>query len=200
MFYKPKAIELTPQMDAEGLAYFKKSLENCNCYLEYGAGGSTAYACNVAKIKTVISVESDKKWADTVQASLVNSDSNLLLKHCDIGKVGKWGAPKNKNAVNTFWKYMVAPWLIAKKYNETPSVILIDGRFRIASFLYSLLAAKDGTVILFDDYLDRPKYNVVEEFAKLEETQGRMGIFHVQHNYDTLDIVARIAQHSIRWD
>lgn len=49
---------------------------------------------------------------------------------------------------------------------------MIDGRFRVACFLYSLLCAETGTVILFDDYSLRFRYHLVEDFCPKVESHG----------------------------
>ena len=56
-------------------------------------------------------------------------------------------------------------------------MILIDGRFRVACFLYSLINAKEGSIIIFDDYTDRAHYHVVEEVIEVYENCGRQAIF-----------------------
>ena len=58
-------------------------------------------------------------------------------------------------------------------------VVLIDGRFRVASFLFSLMKAKEGSVIIFDDFMNRPHYHVVEEVLEVHENFGRQAVFKV---------------------
>ena len=60
-----------------------------------------------------------------------------------------------------------------------PDVVLIDGRFRVACFLTSLLKSKVGAVIIFDDYSDRNHYHVVEEFVEVSHLEQRQAIFVV---------------------
>jgi hypothetical protein len=193
----PEPVPLTPHMDEEGLACFKNVLATSKCYLEYGSGGSTIYANNNAEIDFILSVESDPRWAKAVAASLVKNRSKTLVAHCDIGEVGDWGNPTDKQRMDSFWRYMVTPWELAKQRNLVPDTVLIDGRFRVASFLFSLLSSRTGTTILFDDYLDRPQYFVVEEFCRLESKHGRMGLFVSAHNYSTVEIAKKIAQYSV---
>jgi hypothetical protein len=194
------AADLVPWMDAQGLQCFQAALAHSQCYLEYGCGGSTVYACNTARVKTVISIESSRDWVDKLRALLAGTPSTLLLAHCDIGEVGDWGVPKSKDRVNDFWRYMVAPWQLARQHHHQPDTVLVDGRFRVASFLFSLLSARVGTTILFDDYLDRPEYFVVEQFCRLQEAHGRMGVFTAGPGYSTVDLCACIAEYSLNWD
>lgn len=190
-------ISPTPSMDELGLAYFKKTVSNSNCYLEYGSGGSTIFAANVAKVPSIISVESDKKWNENVKSSIDNSLSNLHIEHCDIGEVLDWGHPKNKNNVDNFWQYSFQPWDTASKSSLIPDTVLIDGRFRVCSFLTSLLCSRQGTILLFDDYFDRPYYFVIEEICPLQERHGRMGVFISNTNYSYKNLCRMIAKYSV---
>ena len=52
-------------------------------------------------------------------------------------------------------------------------MVLIDGRFRVACFLFSLLNAKKDSIIIFDDYMNRSEYHVVEEVLPKYEKCGR---------------------------
>ena len=61
--------------------------------------------------------------------------------------------------------------------NETPDLILIDGRFRVLCFLTSLKFSPKGTKILFDDYRDRQFYHIVEEFCPIIDRCGRQALF-----------------------
>ena len=191
-------IKALPSMDGEGLAFYKKLLPTSSCYLEYGGGASTVYAATVAKVPVIISVESDKEWCEKIKASLVGVDSEVIIEHCDIGSVGDWGKPKNRDKVNDYWQYMSMPWHTASNKSLIPDTILIDGRFRVASFLFSLISARVGSTILFDDYLDRPHYFIVEDFCSLQQKAGRMGVFTVTKNFCIQTICEKIAQYSIQ--
>jgi len=192
-------IGLQPSMDEGGLKFFIDAIARTNCFLEYGCGGSTAYAANVAKVKSIISVDTSKVWVNKVNQSLSNSPTKLHLSHCDLGAIGDWGTPVNRERSSDFWRYMVTPWRLANTLNLKPDSVLIDGRFRVASFLYSLISARVGTLIMFDDYLNRERYFVVEKFCKLQEKHGRMGVFYVEHKYEFTEIVATIAEHATNW-
>jgi hypothetical protein len=193
-------------MDSEGLSFFRQSLNSADCYLEFGCGGSTVYACNEAKVRTVISVDTDPMWVEHVkkecpsERSARQDETTLHLLHVDLGPVENWGTPKDNNRARDFWKYSTSPWEMAARENAVPDVVLIDGRFRVACFLYSLLAARKGTLIIFDDYLDRPEYFVAEKYCQLEGKAGRMGFFFVSKNFDTVSLVADYAKYSLNSD
>ena len=65
-----------------------------------------------------------------------------------------------------------------------PDLVLIDGRFRVCCFLTSLARAEAGTILLFDDYRDRPLYHLVEEFVQPSRQCGRQTAFVVPANVD----------------
>jgi hypothetical protein len=152
----------------------------------------------VAKVATVISVDSDAAWIEQVKSSLQNAATNLLISHCDIGEISGWGYPKSTDRFEHFWRYMVQPWDVAKAHGHRPEVILIDGRFRVACFLFSLLAGSPGATILFDDYFDRPEYFVVEEFCTARERHGRLGVFRIPKDLPALELTKRIAEYSVQ--
>jgi hypothetical protein len=62
----------------------------------------------------------------------------------------------------------------------TPDVVLIDGRFRVSCFLTSILRAQPGTAIIFDDYVSREFYHVVERLISPSYHDGRQAIFKVR--------------------
>jgi hypothetical protein len=64
----------------------------------------------------------------------------------------------------------------------SPDLVLIDGRFRVFCFLTSVKFAPVGTKILFDDYINRPFYHVVEEFCERIDTCGRQALFEVSQS------------------
>ena len=83
--------------------------------------------------------------------------------------------------LNRFRDYVHSPW---RHGSLKPDLVLIDGRFRVACFLHSLLAAAPATPILFDDYTNRPHYHLVEEFCPIAETEGRQALFRVPAELD----------------
>jgi len=184
-------------MDEEGLEFFRNALNGVSCYLEFGSGGSTIYACNDAKINTVISVDSDLIWIENVKKEVRLKETNLYIDYVNIGSVGDWGTPVNNDAFRDFWKYSTSPWQIAARGCFAPEVVLIDGRFRVACFLYTMLAARKDTLVLFDDYLDRPEYFIAERYCELKLKVGRMGIFLVSKQFSIENLVADYARYTL---
>ena len=82
--------------------------------------------------------------------------------------------------LNNFIDYVSGVW----NFKSQADVILIDGRFRVACFLYSLIHSKKDSIIIFDDYFDRPWYHIVEEVVCLNDKCGRQAFFKVPKVYD----------------
>ena len=54
-----------------------------------------------------------------------------------------------------------------------------------------------GSFILFDDYIDRPYYNVIEEFIKPSEYFGRLALFEIKKKILSDKLVEKIMEYSI---
>ena len=154
---------------------FKQYLINCNIYFEYGVGASTRWVLENTKSK-IISVDTDKKWINTINFS--NQSSRIKLNWINLGDLENWGRPKSYVYRDRFIDYISNVW----SFNEKADVVLIDGRFRVACFLYSLINAKINSIITFDDYINRPYYHIVEEIVPIYKICGRQAVFRVPNN------------------
>lgn len=145
--------------------------------LEYGSGGSTVLAAELGK--QVWSVESDPDWAELVRAKIAKeapgAKAQVIWK--DIGKIGHWGKPRKPDGALRYYKYPLEVWDAPDFVH--PDVILIDGRLRAACFVTALMRVTKPTLVLFDDYRDRPRYREVERLLKPARMVDRMGVFEV---------------------
>jgi len=147
--------------------------------LEYGTGNSTIQAVENGLI--CFSVETDWKYfleiSEKLESYILNRKAWIF--YCDIGPVKEWGYPINDEPDQRFLRYSFFPWVQAERMAINPDLILIDGRFRVASFLSSYQRALPGTVILFDDYYTRPEYHVVERIELPYMQIGNVAAFCV---------------------
>ncbi len=151
---------------------FKRYLKNCDVYFEYGVGNSTIWVLENTSCK-IISVDTDKKWINKINAS--KNKKRIDINWINLGEIGNWGRPKTYKYRKYFIDYISNVW----NFDLKADVILVDGRFRVACFLFSLINAKEGSIIIFDDYVDRPHYHVVEEVLKIYKKCGRQVFFKV---------------------
>lgn len=157
------------QYHSEEWRPFINALDGATSFLEFGCGLSTVfvskyYDCNVRSIDT------SSDWVARVKES-VRDDIEVLL--IDLGPVGGWGRPLTYDHMHQFRRYFEAGF----DGEYSPNAILVDGRFRVACFLTSLLLSAPGTKIVIDDYPGRPEYHVVESILHPVFVSSRQALF-----------------------
>ena len=157
---------------------FKQAVMGVEVYGEYGSGQSTIWMFNNTSA-AVLSVDTSEVWVEKVKSACANK-GRLDIRWADLGEVGDWGRPTSYERRDQFSAYINSVW----QRDQLPNVVLIDGRFRIACFLSSLLHANSGTYIVFDDYVSRKHYHVVEEFLCPLEKNSRQALFLVDESFD----------------
>lgn len=159
---------------------FRSLLAFSSVYGEYGVGLSTItafreYRCNI------IAVDTSQDWINQVATGGVNiQDNRVVLKWIDVGPIGEWGRPITYAKSSAFASYTSSIW----EGDSLPDLVLIDGRFRVACFLNSLLCGKPGTSIIFDDYTRRPHYHIVEAIVTPVEKTDRQALFTIPETFD----------------
>ncbi|CAC9575702.1 hypothetical protein [uncultured Gammaproteobacteria bacterium] len=158
---------------------FKKSIQDIDYYGEYGMGKSTIWVVNNTQVKKIFAVDTSKAWVKKVRSDVRHANV-LTAKWIDLGCLAKWGTPIDYSNREYIIDYVKSIW----EYEQKPQLVLVDGRFRVACFLYSLVTGTPGTKIVFDDYVNRPHYHLVEEFVKPVKTCGRQCVFVVPEGMD----------------
>ena len=153
---------------------FKNNLSSQSIYGEYGCGISTFYVLENFDIP-VLSVDSSKYWINKIKKN--NKNNNLDINYVNIGNVKEdsWGRPDDYSMRENFINYANNIW----NRKQKPNVVLIDGRLRVLCFLVSLKNCDPGTKIIFDDYMKRKHYHIVEELIKPSSNDGRQCLFEV---------------------
>jgi hypothetical protein len=146
-------------------------------YLEFGAGYSTMVACSFTNLN-VFSFETDVNYCRYIESKLAEKGDfkNVTVIHVDIGPTRDWGWPELNADVAKFSNYLWTPVNFMKTKHFKPDLILVDGRFRVATF-FSCLLEFPGVEIMFDDYVDRDHYHIVEEVIKPYKRVGRIALF-----------------------
>jgi hypothetical protein len=156
---------------------FKKNLSSQAIYGEYGCGQSSFYVLENFDIP-VYSVDSSEHWVNIIKKN--SKSNNLNINYVNLGKVEEesWGRPDDYSMRDNFIEYANDIWNRKLK----PNVVLIDGRLRVLCFLVSLKRCNPGTKIIFDDYVNRKHYHIVEELIKPTSNDGRQCLFEVNDN------------------
>lgn len=161
---------------------FKHLAADCRIYVEYGCGSSTEWVYHNSRA-LIFAVDTSVDWSQRMQSQL--DPQRATVQHIDVGPVGDWGYPQSFSHRHAYRDYCEWPW----RHAAGADLVLVDGRFRIACFLTALKMARPGTVILFDDYANRPFYHVVEQWCRPRDRCGRQALFEVsqQHRFTVRD-------------
>lgn len=166
---------------------FEKIIRDANFYLEWGSGASTIYVSSLG-ITDGISIESDRAWKRMVESKLPND--NVLILDRNIGLTGPYSdpiislfTPLSDERKRRFKLYSDPPT------NFFPNVVLIDGKFRVACALKTLLTFKTHDhkdwIIIIDDYIERTQYHIVELFFANKILNGEQAYFSGFANFST---------------
>lgn len=172
-------IRRTPLMKPEAVARLRELMGGAGCFLEYGAGGSTMMAGEVG-VPQIFSVESDKDFLDAVALAFAGSGtaSRLHTHHVDVGPTKEWGHPADTKAARSWPNYALGIWDVLRRERWMPDLVLVDGRFRVASTLASALHLHPGSLIWLDDYVGREaRYGAVTRHVRLKEVVGHGALF-----------------------
>ncbi|WP_420863420.1 hypothetical protein [Algirhabdus cladophorae] len=166
-------------MPAAEADWLRSAYEAADVILEYGSGGSTVMAGEMAG-KTVFSVENDAAWADKMEAWFAAhpAKADLRIVRQDTGKTREWAMPDNTKKWRKFASYPLEVW--TEPDFVQPDVVLVDGRFRAGCLLACLYMTEKPITVYFDDYRRRTIYHSVEDFVKPTEIQGRMARFDIE--------------------
>lgn len=178
---EPKTITIAdvPAMPDAGVRLLKRRFGRAQCFLEYGAGGSTALAAQQG-VPKIYSVESDAAYVAAVEAKVaaIGSGSVLRTLHADIGPTGGFGHPVDRSGVERWPAYSAHVWNVLAEAGDTPDMILVDGRFRVACCLRSFAEMSKNAILVLDDYFGREeRYGIVTRFSPIVKRVDRLALF-----------------------
>jgi len=156
---------LAPWMTDAELALFATFLRRSDNYLEFGSGGSTcAAACAVGN--SVTSVDSSAEWLGRVEQACIDEACRVrpVMVHVDIGPTGAWGRPADASMQERWPSYYETVW--ERPASSDADLYLVDGRFRVACFMKTLLNCRMDCVIMIHDFASRAQYHVIREVAR----------------------------------
>lgn len=195
-------ISESPWFDsAETTAWFVDRLGRSKRYLEFGTGGSTYMAAKLGV--GFVAVDSDRRFLQAVEKKIAHdgysATSEQIFRFADIGSTGMWGRPVgdiSPRRLEQFRRYSDPPTECFDDGN-LPDLVLVDGRFRVACALKAvrMLNGRQGSTIVVDDYVGRPDYHVISDFARLDKNVGRMAVFEVPDVVDSTRLDRAIRAH-----
>ena len=150
----PKSIKCISHFRKKELIGFLSLLTNNTIFFETGSGCSSIMAKYYAK-KTY-AIEGCKKYYDI---GIKNGLKDVLIfKDLKPDKT-TWSYPGKKSNINDWKNYFQS---YKKEYNA--DVILIDGRFKVATAMDIFNKIRNDTIILIHEYKYRPLYFVIEDY------------------------------------
>jgi hypothetical protein len=168
----PKEIKCKPHFINEELTAFLSFLTKDTIYFETGSGCSSIIAKYYAK-KTYAVEGCIKYYKIDIKNGLKDVIIFKDLKPDDY----TWSFPGKKSNLNDWKNYFQS---YKKEYNA--DVILIDGRFKIATAMDIFDKIRDDTVILLHEYFERPSYFILEEYYDYVYHWGRLHCFVKKKN------------------
>lgn len=186
-------LEFPIAMSPVEVSYFERKIKQSSIYFEFGAGGSTKLACYANKNMTIFSVDSNLDFLLQIMHndSCVRdrySDGQLFMYIADIGEVREWGYPIYNHS-KAFEEYSMS---IIKGYSANPSdidLVLVDGRFRVACVLQTLLVTSRDTLILVHDFFNRPEYFIVLLYVDVVDRVDTLAALKRKRNLNYHDYV-----------
>ena len=166
-FPLPKEINCKPHLLQDEIIAFLSFLTKDTVYFETGSGCSSLIAKYYTKKS--YAVEGCKQWYEEgVKNGLKN---NLIFRDLKVDNP-IWSYPGNKSNIDDWKKYFQA---YDKRYNA--DVILIDGRFKIATAMDLFDKIRDDTIVFIHEYQDRPSYFILENYYQYVYHWGTLMAF-----------------------
>ena len=138
-----------------------------------------------------MSVESDPAWVDAVSqhpeiAPLILSGNTAIL-YGNIGPTKSFGAPASMDHVHKWPTYIRLPWVEWARRGTMPELVLVDGRFRVAACLSTIvtwtLAGGEGRgpiVVLHDVVPERTSYTRIFDFFEIIESVETLRVLRIR--------------------
>lgn len=154
-------------MSLDKIDFITQNTKSQGSILEFGSGGSTLEFLKRGFL--VNSVETDVLFARRLNKVAYKRFGVNPVTFCNIGLTGSYGYPLlglklSKRKLTKFVEYT--------KFGSAEGVydtVIIDGRFRVASFLSHLIfSPKRPRLICIDDYQDRVEYWQLSEIVEFD--------------------------------
>ena len=163
-------------LDPEASHWFEQQLRSTEIFLEFGSGGSTVLANELAVPS--ISVQRDRFYAAAVRAALRRADLAQIVVP-KMGITSEWGMPvfgKRRKGR----RYVDAPF---RHFGDRfPDFVLVDGRYRVACSLETARQAnlaRAAAQLMVDDYGGRPFYHFLEDYLGKPHRISRAAVFRI---------------------
>ena len=181
---------MQPHMSAAEIAQVELQLAGRASLLEFGCGGSTLVAAR--QVQRIVGVDSDPAWLARVQEAVAGDAVDFTPYHADIGPVGDWGYPADERRLRDWPRYHTQIW---RHLSGSPDAVLIDGRFRVACLLQSIIHCKPDCVFLFHDFANRPHYHGVLKHTDVLARVDTLAVLRARQQVDGKAVLHDLFDH-----
>ncbi len=180
------------------LTVFEAAAAGRRHVVEFGSGGSTLVMLK-GGVERIDSVESDRAWVDRLSSqadcAAAIDEGRLRLHFADVGPTRKFGYPL-KTSDRTVWPaYWSAVWTGVDA--AAVDMVFVDGRFRVACTLNSLLNVGRQTVFCIHDFWSRTHYHAVLEFLTVVCRVDTLGVFMASADLDRTRVAQVLADYAV---
>ncbi|RYY86487.1 hypothetical protein EON63_05680 [archaeon] len=173
-----------------------RNLLNASVYFEYGCGGSTELVCVNHPNMEIHSIDTSAKWIEAVQDHKCIQDGiekkRVHMTWVDIGDLTRFGYPATEAKKHQWPVYSES----IKTVGQNVDFVLIDGRFRVASCLKSLLNTNPArTKIAIHDFFVRTPYYVVLKYADVIDCQNQLIVLRAKPDFDRKALMEDMQTH-----
>ena len=149
-------------------------------YLEFGCGGSTEIVAKKTKM-SIVSVDSSTAWLCKVERRVryLGHQERFTAVYVNIGKLKALGHPADKEFVHAWPVYCG----VSKNHTDA-DVVFVDGRFRVACILQTILFAKKNPTIAVHDFWRRPMYHEVLPFLHVVNKGNTLMTATIKPDFD----------------
>jgi hypothetical protein len=190
--------EMKPWMSEAELTLFSSAIDGKQCAVEYGVGGSTVCLAN-AGISRIVSVDSDLVWVRKLaEHELLEpyvSSGTLTIHHADIGPTIEWGHPRDVSKITEWPNYWREPWRWID--SEIVDLVYIDGRFRVACALNSILQGNRNMTMVIHDFWSRSHYHLLLKHLNSACRADTLGVFFVRASVDLRDVAMDLTRYAL---
>jgi hypothetical protein len=178
---------MIPAMTPNEIALLTALLQPVTNYVEFGSGGSTVLASQTVS-GSVTSVDSSTEWLSSVETACRENKSKVSPRcfFVDIGPIGDWGGPTDRSTRDRWPSYHCAVWKDIPTSRDA-DLYLIDGRFRVACFLQSLLHAKRNALFAIHDFTSREEYHPIKQFTREVARANELSAFLRNDDFDYIE-------------
>ena len=192
---------LKPYMTNNEIILLEKYYRNSKNYFEFGSGGSTVYAIK-NNIENIESVETDNDWVNRIKKDPLVSNKlkekklkiHMFPLNFEWTKAVSW-KPNYKKYLKTCDK---SNWnnysKIIRKCDLKLDLVLVDGRFRVASCLETIKKVDNNCFILIHDYRQQKSatsirgYEFVEKYLDIIEFKDNLYVFKKKQNINFMEL------------